>query len=219
MTIASQKARVGTALATTVGLAAAAWIVTVRQMHGMDMGVATQLGSFAFFVAQWVPMMAAMMLPGAVPAVLSRAHANGPVRAVLPFVVSYLAVWTLVGALVYAGYRPHGTAVAGALVIAAGVYELTRLKQHCRRCCRESAGSGFAFGLYCVGSSIGLMVMLVALGVMSITWMLVIAVMVLVQKVLPAQPAIDVPVALAITVLGMLIVVAPALVPGLMPPM
>jgi len=90
LTIASQKARVGTALATTVGLAAAAWIVTVRQMHGMDMGVATQLGSFAFFVAQWVPMMAAMMLPGAVPAVLSRAHANGPVRAVLPFVVSYL---------------------------------------------------------------------------------------------------------------------------------
>src|SRR5213594_1979259 len=92
------------ALAATLGLAAAAWIVTVRQMHGMDMGVATQLGSFAFFVAQWVPMMAAMMLPGAVPAVLSRAHANGPVRAV-PFVVSYLAVWTLVGALVYAGYR------------------------------------------------------------------------------------------------------------------
>src|SRR5436853_368294 len=112
-----------------------------------------------------------------------------------------------------------GLAAAGALVIAAGVYELTRLKQHCRRCCRESAGSGFAFGLYCVGSSIGLMVMLVALGVMSITWMLVIAVMVLVQKVLPAKPAIDVPVALAITVLGMLIVVAPALVPGLMPPM
>jgi predicted metal-binding membrane protein len=187
-------------------------------MHRMDMGVATQLGSFAFFVALWVAMMAAMMLPGAVPAVLSRAHGNGPVS-VLPFVVSYLAVWTLVGALVHAVYRPHGTAVAGALVIAAGVYERTQLKQHCRRCCRESAGSGFAFGLYCVGSSIGLMVMPVALGVMSITWMLVIAVIVLVQKLLPAKPAIDVPVALAIIVLGMLIVVAPALVPGLMPPM
>ena len=219
MTIAAQKARVATALATTLGLAAAAWIVTVRQMHGMDMGVATQLGSFAVFVALWVAMMAAMMLPGAVPAVLSRAHANGPVRAVLPFVASYLAVWTLVGVLVYAVYRPHGTAVAGALVIAAGVYELTRLKRHCRRRCRESAGSGFTFGLYCVGSSIGLMVMLVAPGVMSITWMVVIAVIVLVQKLLPAKPAIDVPVALAIIVLGMLIVVAPALVPGLMPPM
>ena len=219
MSIAAHKARVGTALGATLGLAAAAWIVTVRQMHGMDMGVATQLGSFAFFVALWMAMMAAMMLPGAVPAVRRRAHANGPLRAVLPFVVSYLAVWTLVGALVYTLYRPHSTAVAGALVIAAGVYELTQLKQHCRRCCRESAGSGFAFGLSCVGSSIGLMVMLVALGVMSITWMLVIAVLVLVQKLLPAKAAIDVPLALAIIALGVLIVVAPALVPGLMPPM
>ncbi|HEY3222113.1 MAG TPA: DUF2182 domain-containing protein [Gemmatimonadales bacterium] len=219
MTIAAQNARVGTALGATLGLAAAAWIVTVRQMHGMDMGVATQLGSFAFFGALWVAMMAAMMLPGAVQAVVRRAEASGRVDVVLPFVGSYLAVWTLVGALVYAVYRPHGTAVAGALVIAAGVYELTRLKQHCRRCCRESAGSGFAFGLYCVGSSIGLMVMLVALGVMSSTWMLVIAVIVLIQKLLPAKPAIDVPVALAIIVLGIVIVVAPALVPGLTPAM
>ena len=38
-------------LAATLGLAAAAWVVAVRQMDGMDMGVATELGSFAFFVA------------------------------------------------------------------------------------------------------------------------------------------------------------------------
>jgi predicted metal-binding membrane protein len=207
------------ALAATLGLAAAAWVVAVRQMHGMDMGVATQLGSFALFVALWVAMMAAMMLPGAVPAVLNRAHAHGPVRAVVPFVASYLAVWTLVGAVVYAVYRPHGTAVAGALVIAAGAYELTRLKQHCRRCCRESDRSGFAFGLYCVGSSIGLMVMLVAVGVMSVTWMFVIAVLVLVQKLRPAKAAIDVPLALAIVGLGILILVAPGSLPGLTPPM
>jgi predicted metal-binding membrane protein len=219
LTIAAQKARVGTALGATLGLATAAWIVTVRQMHGMDMGVATQLGSFAFFVALWVAMMAAMMLPGAVQAVVRRAQASGRVDVVLPFVASYLAVWTLVGVLVYAVYRPHSTAVAGALVISAGVYELTRLKQHCRRCCRESARSGFAFGLYCVGSSIGLMVMLVALGVMSITWMLAIAVLVLVQKLLPVKAAIDVPLAFAIIALGLWILMAPASVPGLMPPM
>src|SRR5437773_3750617 len=167
LTIASQKARVGTALATTVGLAAAAWVITVRQMHGMDMGVATQLGSFAFFVALWAVMMTAMMLPGLVPAVLRRTHSSGPVRAVVPFVASYLVVWTLVGALLYALYRPHGTITAGLVVIAAGLYELTRLKQHCRRCCRARtrSGGGLEFGLYCVGSSIGLMVMLVALGV------------------------------------------------------
>ncbi len=48
------------ALAATLGLAAAAWAVSVRQMNGMDMGVATQLGPFAFFIALWVSMMAAM---------------------------------------------------------------------------------------------------------------------------------------------------------------
>jgi predicted metal-binding membrane protein len=206
------------ALTATLGLAAASWVVAVRQMNGMDMGAQTRLGSFGFFAALWVVMMAAMMLPGAAPAVLRRAHASGRVRAVPLFVGSYLAVWALVGVAVYALYRPHGSFAAGA-AIAAGVYEFTPLKQHFRRRCRESIRSGFEFGLCCVGSSIGLMLMLVALGVMSVTWMCVIAVLVLAQKVLPAKAAIDVPLALAIVGLGVLIVIAPASVPGLMPPM
>jgi predicted metal-binding membrane protein len=164
-------------------------------------------------------MMAAMMLPGAAPAVLRRAHASGRARAVPSFVGSYLAVWALIGVAVYAFYRPHGTLVAGALAIAAGVYELTPLKRHFRRLCRESVRSGFEFGLCCVGSSIGLMLMLVALGVMSVTWMSVIAVLVLAQKVLPPRTAIDVPLALAIVGLGIVIVLAPSWVPGLMPSM
>jgi predicted metal-binding membrane protein len=219
----SQASRVGTtaaALAATLGLAVASWVVAVRQMNGMDMGVATRLGSFAFFAAVWVVMMAAMMLPGAAPAVLRRAHAGG-VRAVPLFVGSYLAVWALVGVAVYALYRPHGTIAAGAVVIAAGAYECTPLKRHFRRRCRDSVRGGFAFGLCCAGSSIGLMLMLmlVALGVMSVTWMSVIAVLVLAQKLLPAKAAIDVPLALAIAGLGILIVIAPSLVPGLTPPM
>jgi predicted metal-binding membrane protein len=207
------------ALTATLGLAAAFWIVAVRQMNGMDMGVATQLGSFASFVVLWVVMMAAMMLPGAAPAVMRRAHADGRVRTLPLFLGSYLAVWTLVGVAVYALYRPHGSSAAGVIVIAAGVYELTRFKQECRRRCRESVRSGFEFGLYCVGSSIGLMLMLLGLGVMSITWMSVIAVLVLAQKLLPPRAAVDVPLALAIIGLGILIVVAPSAVPGLMPPM
>ena len=206
------------ALTATLGLAAASWVVAVRRMNGMDMGVETQLGSFTFFVAVWVSMMAAMMLPGAAPAVLRRAHAGGRVRAVPLFVGSYLAVWSLVGLAIYAVYRPHGTLLAGAVAIAAGVYEITPLKQHFRRRCRESARSGTEFGLYCVGSSIGLMLMLVALSVMSVTWMCVITVLVLVQKVLPAKAAIDLPLALAIIGLGVLIVIAPSSVPGLTPP-
>ncbi|HEV8557252.1 MAG TPA: DUF2182 domain-containing protein [Actinophytocola sp.] len=206
-------------LAATLGLAAAAWVVAVRQMNGMDLGVATRLDSFAFFVALWVSMMVAMMLPGATPAILRRARASGRVRTVPLFLGSYLAVWTLVGVAVYALYRPHESFAAGAVVIAAGIYELTPLKRYFRRRCRESVGSGFEFGLCCVGSSIGLMLMLVALGVMNIAWMAVIAVLVVAQKLLPAKAAIDVPLAVAIVGLGILILIAPSLVPGLTPPM
>jgi predicted metal-binding membrane protein len=206
------------ALAATLGLSVAAWVVSVRQMNGMDMGVATLLGPFGFFITLWVSMMAAMMLPGAAPAVLRRADAVG-VRVVPLFVLSYLAVWTLVGVAVYAVYSPHTSFAAGVIVIAAGMYELTPLKQHFRRRCRESARSGFDYGLCCVGSSVGLMLMLVALGVMSVAWMFVIAVLVLAQKLLPAKAAIDVPVALAIVGLGILIIIAPSSVPGITPTM
>jgi predicted metal-binding membrane protein len=203
----------------TLGLAAVCWIVAVRQMQGMDMGVATQLGSLASFVVLWVTMMAAMMLPGAAPAVLRRAQANGRARTVPIFVCSYLAVWTLVGVAVYALYRPHGSLVAGVVVIAAGLYELTPFKAHFRQRCHEGAESGFTFGLSCVGSSIGLMLILVAISVMSIIWMAVIAVLVLAQKLLPAKGRIDVLLALALVGLGILIVVQPSLIPGLTPPM
>jgi predicted metal-binding membrane protein len=206
-------------LTAMVGLAGAFWVVAVRRMNGMDMGVATDLGSFAFFIGLWVSMMAAMMLPGAAPAVLRRVHATGRMRSVPLFVGSYLAVWTLVGVAVYVLYRPHGSVAAGAVVIAAGVYEFTPLKQQCRRRCLESVGTGFEFGVYCVGSSIGLMLMLVGLGVMSVTWMVVIAVLVLAQKLVPAKAAIDVPLGLAIVGLGVLIVMAPSSVPGLTPAM
>jgi predicted metal-binding membrane protein len=207
------------ALATTLALAATSWVLAVRQMSGMNMGVATGLGSFAFFVYLWVLMMAAMMLPGAVPAVMRRAHASGRVRTVPLFVGSYLAVWALVGVAVYAVYRPHGAVIAGAVVIAAGVYEFTPLKRACRQLCRESVRSGMEFGLYCVGSSIGLMLMLVALGAMSIAWMAVVAVLVLAQKILPAKAVVDAPLAMAIVGLGILILIAPSSIPGLTPPM
>ena len=206
-------------LTVTLGLAAACWVVAIRQMSGMNMGVATRLGSFAFFIAVWVPMMAAMMLPGAAPAVVRRVQASGRVRAVPLFLGSYLGVWALAGVAVYGLYRPHGPAAAGAVVIAAGVYELTPLKRHFRRRCRESVRSGTAFGLCCAGSSVGLMLMLVVLGVMSILWMSVLAVVAVAQKLLPAKAAIDVPLALAIIGLGVLILIAPSLIPGLTPPM
>jgi len=166
-----------------LGLAAGCWVIAVRQMQGMDMGTATALGSFGSFIALWVAMMAAMMLPGALPAVVRRARAADGVHVLPLFAGVYLAVWALAGVVVYAMYRPHGTLAAGVVAIAAGVYELTPL------------------------------------GVMSITWMAVIAAVALMQKLLPPKAALDVPVAMAIAGLGFLILIAPSSVPGLTPSM
>jgi predicted metal-binding membrane protein len=208
-----------TAVVATLGLAAVAWVVAVGQMDGMDMGVTTRLGSFAFFIALWLAMMAAMMLPGAAAPGARRAPAAGRLRVVPLFIGSYLAVWALVGVVVYAVYRPHGALAAGVVAIAAGGYEVTPLKRYFRRCCQQNVRSGFEFGLYCVGSSIALMLLLVAVGVMSVAWMVGIAVLVAAQKLLPAKAVVDVPLGLAIVAVGVLIVVAPAEVPGLTPPM
>jgi predicted metal-binding membrane protein len=205
-------------LAATLGLAAACWAVAAWLMDGMDMGIATRPGSFGFFAAAWVTMMAAMMLPGAAPAVARRARMAGTVRAAQAFVAYYLAVWALAGVVAYALDRPHGSLAAGAVVITAGVYELTPVKQDFRRRCREDAGTGLGYGLCCLGSGAGLMAMLVALDVMSLFWMALVAVLTCAQKLLPAKAAIDVPVALAIFGLGLAIVYAPSLVPGLTPP-
>lgn len=159
-------------------------------------------------------MMAAMMLPGAAPAAF-----RGPARglAVPLFAASYFAIWTVVGAALYAVGQPSTTA-AGILTIAAGVYELTPLKRECRRRCRERVRSGVQFGIWCVGASIGLMAAVVAIGAMSVVWMSIFAAIVVAQKLLPPRAALDLPLALAIVALGVLIVVAPESVPGVMAP-
>lgn len=202
------------AVLATALLAMVAWVVAMRQMSGMDMGPRARLGSLSFFLAVWVPMMSAMMLPGVVPAVWRHARTVTQLPAVLVFLVLYLAVWTLVGMAVYALYRPHGYVAAGAATVAAGVYELMPVKVHFRRRCHEAARSGLQFGLYCVGSSLGLMLMFVALGIMSVTWMAVVAVLIAAEKVLPARVAVNVPVGVAIVGLGALVLAAPSVVPG-----
>ncbi len=117
-------------LAATLGLAAACWAAAAWLMHGMDMGVATRPGSFSFFAAAWVTMMAAMMPPGAAPVVPRHPRKSGRVRAQLPFTGTYLVVWALAGVVAYLLDRPHGSLAAGAVVIAAGAYELTPVKRH-----------------------------------------------------------------------------------------
>jgi len=212
------------ALTVTLVLAAAAWVIAIRLMDstgmggmdGMAAGPATELGSFGLFAAAWISMMAAMMLPGAALPVAARVQAGS--RATV-FIASYLGLWAVLGGVLYAVYRPHGATIAGAIVIAAGSYELTPLKRRCREACRDSGRNGLAFGVCCIGSSIGLMALLVAVGLMNIFWMAIVAVIALAQKLLPIRPAIDVPLAAAMVALGIWIVVAPSSVPGLMPAM
>ncbi len=159
-------------------------------MTGMTMGVGS------------VPMMAAMMLPSAIPAIARRARESDGLVAAPRFTGAYLGVWALVAVVMWVVYRPPGAVVAGALLVGAGLYELTPLKRACRLRCREHARSGLRFGIYCVGSSLGLMLVLVAVDVMSVVLMAAIAGVVLAQKLFPPMPALDVPLALAIVVLG-----------------
>lgn len=165
-------------------------------MHG------TPLSGTAMPVSLFVGMMAAMMLPSAVPAIVRRARDGGGVLAASLFAGPYLGVWALAGLAMWLAYQPPGTAVSGALLIGAGIYELTPLKRECRRRCREHVRSGARFGALCFGSSIGLMLVLVAVSVMSVALMVLIAAVVLAQKLFPPHPRLDLSLSLAIVALG-----------------
>ena len=112
-----------------------------------------------------------MMLPSAVPAIVGRVRERDGVLAAPLFAGSYLGTWAVAALAMWLLYRPPGAVTAGALIVGAGLYELTPLKRECRRRCRERVRSGLRFGVYCFGSSIGLMLVLVAVDVMSIPLM------------------------------------------------
>jgi predicted metal-binding membrane protein len=189
--------------------------MSVLQMSGMNMGTETALGPFSHFLPLWVTMMAAMMLPGAAVPLLS----NGQARMVPTFLLSYLGIWTAIGVLAYLAYQPHGNVAAGAVVIAAGGYELTPLKRRCRRRCRASDESGLVFGIACLGSTVGLMAVLLAISPMSLFWMAGIAAVAIAEKILPATVPVEPFLALALLACGTWILLAPSSVPGLMSPM
>ncbi len=172
--------------------------MTAPAMPAMHMQMAMHASSTA-------PMMVAMMAPSAVPAIARRARESHGMFAAPLFAGSYLGLWAVVGVAMCLLYRPPGAVAAGTLMVGAGLYELTPLKRECRRRCREHVRSGLRFGVYCLGSSIGLMLVLVAVDVMSVALMWAIAVVVLAQKLLPPHPAVDVPLTLAMITLGVAI--------------
>jgi predicted metal-binding membrane protein len=168
-------------------------------MAGMH---AASMSGMTMALPLFVATMAAMMLPSAVPAIARRVHdGEGPLAAPL-FAASYLGVWALAGLAMWLLYQPPGGAASGALLIGAGIYELTPLKRECRRRCRERVRSGARFGALCFGSSIGLMLVLVAVNVMSVPLMIAIGAVVLAQKLSAPSPTLDLSLALAIVALG-----------------
>ena len=154
--------------------------------------------------AAWVPMMAAMMLPSALPAIARRVRDRDGLLAAPLFAGSYAGIWALVGLAVYALYQPPGELVAGALIVAGGAYELSSVKLEYRRRCRERVDSGIRFGLACVGSSAGLMLILAGAGLMSAAWMGAIAAVVLAQKLLPPHRLVDVPLAVVLVAVALI---------------
>jgi predicted metal-binding membrane protein len=110
------------------------------------------------------------------------------------------------------------------VIVAAGLYELTPVKRLSLRRCRIAPHGGTAFrrglahGIDCVGCSGALMAVLFVLGAMSLFWMAVVAVAIFAEKVLPRGPRVAPVFAVALVVLGVLVAVSPASVPGLTEP-
>ena len=127
-------------------------------------------------------MMATMMLPGALPAIVRSARTNDARLAAPRFAASYLAVWFAAGLAIFAVYEPPAPALAAAVVAAAVLYELTPFARACRRRCRAERRSGLRFGGWCIGSSLGLMAAFVALDPMSLPLMCAAGAGALIQK-------------------------------------
>jgi predicted metal-binding membrane protein len=228
-------------------VAGAAWWWTVGEMRGMDDGPWTALGTFGWFIGIWVVMMTAMMFPSVAPTIALYARMTSGSRLMpLVFVCGYLVTWTVagVGAFVIGlaasrvagdalSWEDSGRAVAGATLLLAAVYELTPLKNVCLGKCRSPLGfllgawrdgwsgalrMGAKNGAWCVGCCWALMAALFALGVMSVIWMAVVAGLIAIEKILPWRRTATYGTALVLLALGVLVLVAPGVLPGLTVP-
>jgi predicted metal-binding membrane protein len=191
-------AGVGLLLVTVV-----AWIFVVASSGSDDMEMVPDATAY---IGSWTVMMAAMMLPSVAPFALLYARGASGSAAPGLLALGYLSVWALVGIPAYALDRALGMEHDGAtaaVLIAAGLYEFTPVKQGCLRKCRAPVdflvkhwhpGLGGAFrlgvehGAYCLGCCIALMTVLVVAGGMGLIWVVAIAAVVAAEKLLPHGP-------------------------------
>jgi predicted metal-binding membrane protein len=236
-------------------LAVVAWAVTDDRMSGMDAGPGTDPGSLGWFLGVWVVMMAAMMFPSIAPMVMMYARIQrgrreqgkvAPAGGTSVFVAGYLVSWAAAGLAGYVlfntgqevapeslSWDEGGPYLAGGIIVAAAIYQLTPLKDVCLRHCRSPlmfilqhyrpgrAGGlwmGIQHGGYCVGCCWALMAALFALGVMSIGWMAFIAALIAIEKLLPWKAVANRGIAVLLLALGLAVAFAPKAVPGLILP-
>ena len=214
----------------------------------MDAGPGTDLGALGWFLGVWVVMMAAMMFPSLAPtaALYARMTRRRGLDQPVLFAASYLLVWGAVGLLAYGlfelgrdlfggalAWHAGGRWVAGGVLALTAVYELTPLKDVCLAHCRSPLGfllghwrdgrrgaveMGMRHAGWCLGCCAGLMVALFALGVMSLTWMAVVAAMIALEKTVPWRRTVTWGIAALLLALAVAVVVAPHEVPGLVVP-
>jgi predicted metal-binding membrane protein len=168
--------------------------------------------------------------------------ASGPIAVGL-FVAGYIAAWTAFGVAAYSllelgralsidalAWDEAGPYVAGGVLLAAAVYQLTPAKDVCLRKCRGpidfvlgywkpglggALRMGVEHGAWCVGCCWALMAALFALGVMSVGWMAFVAALIAVEKLLPWKAIANRGVAIVLAVLALGVAFVPEDVPGL----
>lgn len=200
------------------------------------------MGTASIFFTMWVAMMVAMMFPAAAPMVLmyARMRKSDPASVIL-FTGSYIALWVAFGALAFGlgrfvedraassmWFGDNWVRLAGGLLIAAGIYQLTPLKNICLRHCRSPLGfvvahwrsgrtgavrMGLRHGLFCVGCCWLLFLILVPLGVMNIAAMIVVTLLVFGEKVLPWGRGIGRVAAVVLVGYGVLVLLRPGVLP------
>ena len=218
---------------------------SARDMNvGIDMSGPMVAMSLAAFLVGWVAMMAAMMLPAILPVVrlYARAAARGTVAPVVVFLAGYGAVWSAMGLPAFFVWKrldqplaeatPMAGRIAGGVLVAAAVYQLSPLKTVCLRHCRSPLSFfmqhaknlhrptgalvvGARHGSYCLGCCWLLMAVLVAFGTMQVAWMVGLALLIFVEKVTPIGERIALMAGAAFLALGTLLLLHPAAIGSL----
>jgi predicted metal-binding membrane protein len=227
-------------------VAALCWLVVIRQTLGMSSAPGTMGFHLAGFLVLWTVMMAAMMLPSVTPVatmylrVAERRSTPAPLR-LGGLVTGYLVAWLGFGLLAFvaadlarrlADRQPLAADWLGSgLLAAAGIYQLTPVKDRCLAHCRSPLSllmhvgsyrgrlrdvrAGLYHGGYCVGCCWGLMAALIALGVMDLRWMAALAAVIVLEKIWRHGRALSYGVGVGLLVLAALAPSHPGLIPGL----